>query len=598
MRMFKLKPKVIAHLIYPLLVAIIILLLSVILSDFKNAERTAHDQANDNVNVATDFLEQYFSAITNQLFLLGKLYQIDQTPEAFLSIANQVVNSNKDYLEIGLLTPDSSYFATNGYSNLSTQLNLKRPWNKSNAEINTPYLSAVYISESSKRATAAMVLPIENDKIASTKIVFEIDLAELYLSLSQLKTLSDGYVYIIEMATGNIILHPSENVIGTASDDIIPALFDEIRNTGITQSRFNYTYDNEEKFSVYHISEQLDWAILSGTSNQDIGDRVFNIDGISIALVSIIILISLMLLVLYRMHLLGRDLTQECKLENLQESFTRMGLQICGFEVLHLLIYDEYTHSFQHIESNDVYPAKLLDFDVSNSNGVINTIKYNQADELMRHLNIHSTSVRIPLLNNTHIIGIIYLTKSMILHPYFIAVFRNYAQSALINALLTQKIRNEDSMTGLMNKSFFRQQLALKVSDTSKTNYVAMIDIDNFKKVNDTYGHLFGDRVIIAIANLIKDSFSMDCVSARYGGEEFIVMFNEDTDECAFWQLEQLRVAIAETIFEFDMGTVAVTASIGFSRIIDNVDKTISLADKALYRAKTTNKNKVLQQVA
>jgi diguanylate cyclase (GGDEF)-like protein len=125
-----------------------------------------------------------------------------------------------------------------------------------------------------------------------------------------------------------------------------------------------------------------------------------------------------------------------------------------------------------------------------------------------------------------------------------------------------------------------------------------MLDIDHFKKVNDTYGHLCGDEILKGLATLIKSCLrSMDIV-ARYGGEEFAVLLPETNGPEAYQTAERIRRSVEETTF---MGTEAglkVTVSQGVatypSMDIHDRQEMIAKADGALYEAKETGRNKAI----
>ena len=115
---------------------------------------------------------------------------------------------------------------------------------------------------------------------------------------------------------------------------------------------------------------------------------------------------------------------------------------------------------------------------------------------------------------------------------------------------------------------------------------LALIDIDNFKKVNDTYGHRAGDSVLKHVADIIKESIEADDFAARYGGEEFAVIFTEKSTSTAYSIAEDIRKKIA-AMKNKEAGDTIVTVSIG----LNNYNKTgkeilFKEADSALYEAK------------
>lgn len=127
---------------------------------------------------------------------------------------------------------------------------------------------------------------------------------------------------------------------------------------------------------------------------------------------------------------------------------------------------------------------------------------------------------------------------------------------------------------------------------------VAIIDIDDFKKVNDTYGHSVGDEVIKHLANKLIDVSKEEYIPARIGGEEFAILFPNTNIEDAYDFIEYCRNDIENTTLSIENQTIKFTISIGVDKFDFNKDKNISSslnrADKALYKAKIEGKNRVI----
>ena len=174
-------------------------------------------------------------------------------------------------------------------------------------------------------------------------------------------------------------------------------------------------------------------------------------------------------------------------------------------------------------------------------------------------------------------------------------VFSIYANQI---ALLDSKER--DALTKLPNRQTFESTFndilnfykGKEVDEDSKSSWLAVMDIDKFKIINDNYGHLYGDEVLIHFANLMTKHFRYSDFLFRYGGEEFIVILNNSDKDGARKTLEKFRESVAA--FTFPSGQV--TVSIGFTHI--NTQHDISMiienADQSLYHAKNTGRNRVV----
>jgi diguanylate cyclase (GGDEF)-like protein len=157
-----------------------------------------------------------------------------------------------------------------------------------------------------------------------------------------------------------------------------------------------------------------------------------------------------------------------------------------------------------------------------------------------------------------------------------------------------------DGLTKLNNHRFFQDELSRAFEESQRYGRplsLAMIDLDFFKKVNDTYGHAIGDDVLKCAASLFKDSARSTDLVARYGGEEFAVMMPETELADAAVFAEKIRSLIAANALPTHAGPIPVTVSIGVASVphsrIPTAKELIVAADKALYRAKKNGRNQV-----
>jgi len=188
------------------------------------------------------------------------------------------------------------------------------------------------------------------------------------------------------------------------------------------------------------------------------------------------------------------------------------------------------------------------------------------------------------------LLGFTLLTYAVIYINTLAAQQANDSQQML--ELIKQNDRNyrmalTDALTGLYNHRAYKE----KIENLSQ--YVLLvIDIDHFKKLNDTYGHLVGDKVLITIGNILKISVRSGDLAFRYGGEEFVVVLPGTTAQIGLKIAERLRQKVAEWTFEHGVPvTVSVGATIRKPGI--NSQTAFEQADSALYRAKQTGRNNV-----
>lgn len=166
-------------------------------------------------------------------------------------------------------------------------------------------------------------------------------------------------------------------------------------------------------------------------------------------------------------------------------------------------------------------------------------------------------------------------------------------QLQLLNRHL-EKMADEDSLTKLVNKRKFYELLDKKLKTLKPKHYIAMLDIDHFKKINDTYGHLFGDKVLVDVAEMLRKYEGKNTVVGRFGGEEFIIYLGETDFTTAKNILEEIRKEIKNTTFMYkDHVPVNISISIGLSELEEeeNVIQTIYFADQNLYKAKQNGRD-------
>ncbi len=159
-----------------------------------------------------------------------------------------------------------------------------------------------------------------------------------------------------------------------------------------------------------------------------------------------------------------------------------------------------------------------------------------------------------------------------------------------------RKLAMEDTLTSLPNRQAYNERIYHEQQRWERYQHpltLAVADIDFFKKVNDTYGHQAGDRVLRVIGRAISKRLREVDFMARYGGEEFVLIMPETSAEAAFGILDKIRGVLAETPFHFKEAPVQITLSIGMAEFQegDTAESVFERADKALYEAKDGGRN-------
>ena len=166
-----------------------------------------------------------------------------------------------------------------------------------------------------------------------------------------------------------------------------------------------------------------------------------------------------------------------------------------------------------------------------------------------------------------------------------------------------KKIGLTDELTGLSNRRMFNYLIEREINRSRRYRRplsLVMIDIDHFKKINDTWGHPVGDLVLRELGGLMRENFRRLDVPVRYGGEEFAVILPETSLEEAINFAERFRVKVEKATFMNGRERIPVTISLGVATIGNSpiaedldADTLLQMADRALYQAKQSGRNRI-----
>ncbi|MCY6371669.1 GGDEF domain-containing protein [Clostridium ganghwense] len=163
---------------------------------------------------------------------------------------------------------------------------------------------------------------------------------------------------------------------------------------------------------------------------------------------------------------------------------------------------------------------------------------------------------------------------------------------------LLEKLASTDSLTGIYNRRFF-VELAKKelyeIKRYNKTDTLLILDVDNFKQINDEYGHMYGDKALKAFSKVCSSEIRGGDIFGRIGGEEFAIILTNTSINNAVTFAERLRNLVSKIEIEVQNKKFSLTISIGITNILpdESIYKVMSMADKALYEAKGKGRNRV-----
>ena len=214
---------------------------------------------------------------------------------------------------------------------------------------------------------------------------------------------------------------------------------------------------------------------------------------------------------------------------------------------------------------------------------LISVFNYSLYPELMDLVLHHSSFVKVLNLTIT-LFSLFYLTNLYLVELRTTREKLDYSS-------------NHDMLTGLYNRRFF-ESIMKRSKDEKETSFsVAMLDVDDFKKINDTYGHEIGDRVLAAVSKCIEACLPQDAVAVRWGGEEFVLYLPQVENSRALEVLETFRKKLSEQEIYHKGIRVAITATIGLctGESIADYEEYLRQADEKLYWGKKHGKNQIVK---
>ena len=190
-------------------------------------------------------------------------------------------------------------------------------------------------------------------------------------------------------------------------------------------------------------------------------------------------------------------------------------------------------------------------------------------------------------------IGLFICILELYINIYAVSTLKEIRERLVDNA---SKDAYLDALTGLGNRRMFNRQQGNLEEETEAPMCVALIDIDFFKRINDTHGHAIGDKAIVFLTETMKIFFRRGDLLIRWGGEEFLILLRYTELEDAEALMERFRIRIENSVIPTDAGEISFTVTIGLTkhRFGTALNDTISIADEFLYQGKTAGRNRIV----
>lgn len=578
-------PKFVTRTLRPYVILLSISMLYLAYVQLQTSEQNAHSQSLANLNTAAHLVSSQVEAASSRLFLLDDAQSLTD----FDNTAKRILNHSPIYADVVHVNLETGQYRSVLLNPTTAEKDSDIAW--------TPLLKFsphIAISSLYEKSPGYWVFAVRYIPNAKEQLWLEFDLKHATQSLRGLRTLDEGYVFVIDKHTGRLIFHPDPNRIGTPSISYHSGI-SELVESGTKFAEYEYYYRDQFKVSVFDADNGFDWVFISGTDRSDILAASYQF---GLAAVFIVSLLYLAIAISYLTKQLSLALaTLNCQSDlagfkhqlryTLDRFIPHQGIQFCLYNSQH----GHYSTLDFHGNGRVVMEDKALANHFSA--GKISYLSKSDADPLAQKLQIHSNHYVIPLHSQGDLIAIIYIQAWLPSCGSILRMIRNYTEVALSNLLLRKKLLRIDVMTKL--DSQHTMNASIDCHQNSDHVFFAQLEIDFFEHVLNHHGTQCADRIILATAELMQICFPKPrAISlSRDGLNKFCILFHAHDADDALNKCEELRVLVEKNPVKLGEISIPYTVSIGGGAVENAHQETLNTVEKALYKAKGAGRNQV-----
>lgn len=579
-------PKFVIHTLRPYVILLSLSMLFWAYQQFKASEQDADLQSLANLNTASSLVSTQIEAASSKLFLLAEATSLTQ----FNNTAKRILKHSPLYADVIHVNQETGQYRSVLLHPTEAERDATIVW--------TPLvkLSAkLAVSSLYEKKPGDWVFAVKYTPDNENQIWLEFDLMHTTQSLRGLRTLNDGYVFVVDRQTERLIFHPDPNRIGSPSVSYHGGISDLI-GAGQQFGHHEYYYRDQFKITVYRADNPFNWVFISGTDRSDILASSYQFGLAAIFIASLLLISASISYLNSQLNQSLAVLNQQTELAQFKHQFRYILDRFVSHQGVQFCLYDRDTSQFSTVDFHGNSRVVMSDSELAQSftPGMIRYQSKAQADPLAQKLMIQSRHYSLPLFSKNELIAIVYVQAFMPSYRTIVRMIRNYSEVALSNLLLHNKLLSKDVMTQLDNKHIMRSAIDHNIENEHA--FFALIDIDRFQLLNDNYGHQCGDKIILATAELMQTCFPKpNAIShARYGGDEFCVLFHAHDENDAYDQCDLFRQLVEKRAYLYNEQVIHYTISMGVTRVLDSQHITVGNADKAIYQAKGLGRNQVV----
>lgn len=481
-----------------------------------------------------------------------------------------------------------------------------RPWYQNALLTDAPYFSEPYQTKITQELVFAVSKSVKVNQEKVGVVSLTLKLEDLMSEINSQYSGKDGYINIL--SPNNFFLNSPQHMewLLTAADDPSPALKNDSKHQFTDLAKYHESYfegeiDGESSILSVYISPYSGWQFVSVVKRADVLRQSTVLTGIFMVVYAVTLIIIVLLLYLISTYMTRPILRIAQVIHEMAafkfdqyrshdfENYTHLGDEI-----------GEITRAMQRMQSNYVelnQNIQLMDDEIKNIDIQLRTdykLQFSEGNPfafMMGSVNgllervhqyveqIKGFSQEMNEKNELLVASEEELTAQL---------YEIEAQKEIIRVLA-----DHDPLTDLPNRRIFHEVLTKRLS-SGGSGTVIMLDLDNFKGINDTLGHIFGDKVLMYIGQKLKETASEHTFVSRFGGDEFLIALDNQDSSCdVFGYIQRLQDIFSQR-FSIDDHEIAIEFSIGITRFPEDstdMNQLIMNADLALYHIKNSGKN-------
>ncbi|WP_390203553.1 sensor domain-containing diguanylate cyclase [Vibrio comitans] len=613
----------------PYVVVLSTVLIFVAYQHYTSVKDDALKQTQANLRTASKLIQAQLKNSVNIFSSLNRSSALEDSSASNLN-AVDIIRNTENYNDILRYDPntntsvsETAIFNASMYNTEATEFDMpEASWTDVSFMDNQYQISSLYRSQNRRWVVGIR----EKNPAGIPQYIIEFDLMYASQAFIDLRTLNSGNVFIVDRATGKVILHPNPNRIGEMAVVYKYSMAGEISqderaqpvsyyfsdtpsyafnpNTALPNNQpygsINYLFHGDAKLASYNAKNSMNWIYFSSISRSELFAHSYSMLLIGFVALSLLLFVSVFHHLNKQLQIALSDLSKATSLLEFKNQTQYLLGRFCTRRRVQLCLYNHDSHTFYTVDYHGQEQSILIDKEYA-LDLLTSKVKYQRSasnDPLANKIQFSAKYYRIPLHGHNGLTGVIFIESRFQTFSSLMKLLQTYIETSLSNVLFQQQISLRDATTNQDNLFTLRNKISRYKGH--RDVYLLTIDVDDLKLINYQYGYTCGDQLILEMSSVITKHFpaSSTLSTARTGGDEFCVLYHAVDQQHAFSLAENLREAIERHKFAFDNVNVNFTVSIGVSHLRDSVDKTLSSSLQATDRGKQNGKNLAIMSAA